>query len=119
MIAFEVKGAASVVRISGELICTNSDGLISRLTDWLDHGHPVRVAVDLENMDVLDSSGIGALVSCLTRVRRRNGELVIFGAEGAPLVALKISRADRLMQHSTTEAQALALLARPSATAGG
>jgi len=39
-----------------------------------------KVVLDLTTLDYVDSSGIGMLVSCLTKVRKAGGDLKVAGA---------------------------------------
>jgi len=97
-ILIEQRDAVTLLHITESLTCENADGLASRFVDWLDHGNPVRGVLDLSQLDLLDSSGIGALVTCLTRARKRQGDLVVAGLHGRPLIAFQITRVDRLFR---------------------
>ena len=108
MITFETSGGFSIVRLSGSLTIGNSDGLISRFTDWLDHQHPTRTVFDLSQLEMLDSCGIGSLVSCLHHARKRGGEIRLAGACGRPQMALHVAQVDRLFPQAATVEEALA-----------
>jgi len=47
--------------------------------DTLVTGRPRRVEVDLSRLRILDSSGVGALISLYKRVRAQGGEVVVTG----------------------------------------
>ena len=65
------------VRLNGDLIAgTDSQKLLSEV-DELQGGVVLLCAVDLSNVRFMDSSGMGVLVSLLTKFRNRGGELVL------------------------------------------
>jgi anti-sigma B factor antagonist len=58
---------------------------------------PNRVEVDLSSLRMLDSSGVGALVSLYKRVRATGGEVVVIGLRDQPLAIFRLLRLDRVM----------------------
>jgi anti-sigma B factor antagonist len=56
-----------------------------------------RVEVDLSQLRMLDSSGVGALVSLYKQVRARGGEVVVLGLRDQPLAIFRLLRLDRVM----------------------
>jgi len=55
---------------------------------------PRRVTVDLENLNLIDSSGVGAIVSLFKRVKANGGAVVVLGAREQPLAVLKLLKLD-------------------------
>lgn len=55
---------------------------------------PRRVTVDLENLSLIDSSGIGVIVSLFKRVKAKGGDVVVVGAREQPLAVLKLLKLD-------------------------
>jgi anti-sigma B factor antagonist len=55
---------------------------------------PRRVTVDLENLNLIDSSGVGAIVSLFKRVKANGGAVVVVGAREQPLAVLKLLKLD-------------------------
>ena len=53
--------------------------------------------VDLTQLRMVDSSGIGALVSLYKRVRAQGGNVVIKGVRDQPLAIFRLLRLDKLM----------------------
>ena len=53
----------------------------------------------------MDSSSLGSLVTCLKRVRERDGKLVLVGVGGTPMKVLTLTGLDRVFDlvGSTTE----------------
>jgi anti-sigma B factor antagonist len=58
---------------------------------------PPRVEVDLSSLRMVDSSGVGALVSLYKRVRAQGGEVVMSGLRDQPLAIFRLLRLDRVM----------------------
>jgi len=55
-----------------------------------------RVTVDIEKVTMIDSSGVGAIVSLFKRVKAEGGQVVIVGARDQPLAVLKLLKLDRV-----------------------
>lgn len=57
---------------------------------------PVRVIVDLGQLTMLDSSGVGAIVSLFKRVKAAGGSVVVIGVQNQPLAVCKLLKLDRV-----------------------
>ena len=57
---------------------------------------PPRVAVDLAALDLIDSSGVAALVKLYKGVRGTGGAIAIVGARDQPLAIFKLLRMDKV-----------------------
>ena len=57
---------------------------------------PRRVTVDLEALTLIDSSGVGAIVSLFKRVKADGGQVVVVHAQDQPLAVLKLLKLDRV-----------------------
>ena len=86
----------SVLAIVGELDAL-SVGEIRQDLDKLVDSKPRRVNVDLSRLRMIDSSGVGALVSLYKRVRSQGGEVVITGLQNQPLAIFRLLKLDRVM----------------------
>jgi anti-sigma B factor antagonist len=58
---------------------------------------PPRVEVDLSRLRIVDSSGVGALVSLYKRVRAQGGQVFVTGLQNQPLAIFRLLRLDRVM----------------------
>jgi anti-sigma B factor antagonist len=58
---------------------------------------PGRVEVDLSLLRMVDSSGVGALVSLYKRVRAQGGDVIVTGLRDQPLAIFRLLRLDRVM----------------------
>jgi anti-sigma B factor antagonist len=57
---------------------------------------PTKVIVDLSALDLIDSSGVAALVKLYKGVRGVNGSISITGARDQPLAIFKLLRMDKV-----------------------
>jgi anti-sigma B factor antagonist len=57
---------------------------------------PAKVVVDLSPLDLIDSSGVAALVKLYKGVRANGGTVVMQGARDQPLAIFKLLRMDKV-----------------------
>jgi anti-sigma B factor antagonist len=55
-----------------------------------------RVIVDIEGVTMIDSSGVGAVVSLYKRVKAEGGQVLVVGARDQPLAVFKLLKLDRV-----------------------
>ena len=85
------QGDETKLHIEGALdACTI--GEISPILDAAVADHPRRVTVDLDDVTLLDSMGVGAIVSLWKRVKAQGGKVVVVHAHAQPLLVLKLLR---------------------------
>jgi len=85
--------------IKGELDALSVADLRPEI-DSLVNKRPRRVEVDLSRLRMVDSSGVGALVSLYKRVRAQGGQVVVTGLQDQPLAIFRLLRLDRVMTGS-------------------
>jgi anti-sigma B factor antagonist len=95
---FEIvsKEGTSHLTIEGQLDAVSVSDLRSEL-DKLVATRPAAVEVDLSRLRMIDSSGVGALVSLYKRVRAQSGNVVIKGIRDQPLAIFQLLKLDRFM----------------------
>jgi anti-sigma B factor antagonist len=84
------------VAIEGELDALSVSDLRGDLEKLLAR-QPSRVEVDLSRLRMVDSSGVGALVSLYKRVRAQGGSVTVTGLRDQPLAIFRLLRLDRVM----------------------
>ncbi len=84
------------VTIEGELDAVSVSDLRGDLEKLLAR-QPARVEVDLSRLRMVDSSGVGALVSLYKRVRAQGGNVTVTGLRDQPLAIFRLLRLDRVM----------------------
>lgn len=74
----------------------NSAPLMADAIDKLIATRPSKVTVDLSGLDLIDSSGVAALVKLYKGVRGGGGTFTIAGARDQPLAIFKLLRMDKV-----------------------
>jgi anti-sigma B factor antagonist len=78
------EGGWTVVAAGGELDLYTAPTLRDEVLATIERGDD-RIAIDLNAVGFIDSTGLGILVACLKRVRERDGRLVLIAPETSPL----------------------------------
>src|SRR2546429_5146035 len=87
----------AVLVVSGEFDVLTAPRVRAHLRDLLD-ARSRQVVVDLEGVDFLDSSGLGALVAGLKLARRRDGEMrIVCHRQRSVLKVLEVTGLDRIL----------------------
>jgi len=68
-------GAVTIVDLSGKISLGEGSALLRKTIRDLIEGGQTKILLNLGDINYIDSSGIGELVSGFTAVRNRNGEL--------------------------------------------
>lgn len=66
----------TIVTLVGDLVGEDVDRLAEKLAE-LDSEPKARLAIDLARTNLIDSSGLGRLMECVTRSRLRGGHVVL------------------------------------------
>jgi anti-sigma B factor antagonist len=97
MAPFEVhrnnETATLVVRGSLDI---NNASVLGEEIDKIIATRPARVIVDLGTLDLIDSSGVAALVKLYKGVRNIEGSFMVTGARDQPLAIFKLLRMDKV-----------------------
>jgi anti-sigma B factor antagonist len=104
------QGSAVILDLEGKLgLGPAVDEFRTAWSDALAAGSR-KVVVNLANVPVIDSSGIGVLVRCHAAIAAKGGKMTIAGACGVVREALKLTHVDQLLEFHENEASALASL---------
>lgn len=87
----------TIVSVAGELDLHTSPQLREHVLSLIGEP-PVRIALDLSAVGFMDSSSLGTLVTCLKRVRERDGQLVLIGVTGSPMKVFTLTGLDRVFE---------------------
>ncbi|WP_035562735.1 STAS domain-containing protein [Hymenobacter sp. IS2118] len=106
-----VQNGILLIRLSGDLIGSpDTDQLLQTVNHHLGEDLS-RCAVDLSEIRYINSTGIGVLVSLLTKFRSRGGELVLINPADHPKKMLAITKLNNIFTVAADEAAARQLLA--------
>jgi anti-sigma B factor antagonist len=88
-------GDETLLKIDGTLDALTAPELRPVLDQLISEGRK-SVTVDLSHLRLIDSSGVGALVSLLKRVRGYGGEVRVAGVRDQPLAIFKLLQLHRV-----------------------
>ena len=109
-------GEGTTLRIRGELDALSASTL-RPLLDQVVAEQRLQITVDLSELRMVDSSGIGALVSLYKRVRAAGGQVLFVGVTAQPRVIFKLLRLDVVFELEPEPEAAAAPLAAEAAPA--
>lgn len=84
-----------VVSLQGEVDLASAPQLRRGLYDLIDQGNH-RIAVDLTEVEFMDSTGLGVLIGALKRLREASGTMVLGGIRPAVARVFEITGLDRI-----------------------
>jgi anti-sigma B factor antagonist len=91
-----VDGAA-VISPSGRLTVVTAPQLRTAVAERIAGGDRL-IVVDLSGTEFVDSSGLGALVSCLKSARQAGGDLRLVAPTEQVTMVLRMTNLDRILQ---------------------
>ena len=92
-------GQTVTLVISGELGALTVSEIRPELDQIVADGDK-RVVVDLRGLRLVDSSGVGAIVSLFKRVRAEGRQFEVTGVQGQPLQIFQVLRLDQVFRLS-------------------
>ena len=88
------QGEITLLKISGDLDQLYEGEMTKRIDDLVTRGVK-QLVIDLSDLNLIDSAGIGGLVLLSKRIRAQNGEGKLSGVRGQPGELFKHLRLDR------------------------
>jgi anti-sigma B factor antagonist len=105
--AQEIKGNSLILRISGDLIGEdNGTQLIAAVNDAVSH-HVSTCIIDISNLRYINSSGIGVLITILTKFRNKGGEVYLMNPSESVSKLLVITKLNAIFQIVKSEEEVL------------
>ncbi len=83
-----------VIKLCGEMDALGCNQLRPQLDEIANSDHHNAVIMDMQGVDFLDSSGIGAIVFLYKRLKAKNRSLELVNVKGQPLELIKLLRID-------------------------
>jgi anti-sigma B factor antagonist len=97
----------AVLRVTGEVDVSTAPGLRERIRELADKG-TVHVIADLSGVSFLDSTGLGALMGGLKRLREHEGNLALVITAARILRVIQITGLVRVFQVQSSVLEAIA-----------
>lgn len=105
----EIKSNTLILRISGDLIGEdNGTRLIEAVNDALTHKVPTCI-IDISELRYINSSGIGVLITILTKFRNKGGEVYLMKPSESVKKLLVITKLNAIFQVVQSEEEAISL----------
>jgi anti-sigma B factor antagonist len=103
----EVKNAILIIRLSGDLIGENDGtGVMTVVTDALQHNIK-NCIIDIAGLRYINSSGIGVLITILTKFRNRGGEVYLLNPSESVKKLLVITKLNAIFQIIQSEEEVI------------
>ena len=93
----ETRDGNLVLKVGGSLDAMTAPELLPTI-DRLVEEKRTSLTVNLEGLDLIDSSGVAAIVALYKRTRSNGGRVIVTGARDQPLAIFKLLRMDRVFQ---------------------
>jgi anti-sigma B factor antagonist len=81
-----------IIALSGKIMGGPEAGQINeQINNFIDKGK-IRIIIDLQNVEWMNSSGLGILIGVITTLKNNNGKLVVTNVSDRILNLLKITK---------------------------
>ncbi len=108
----EIIGDVVIVRVRGDHLDAGTVEDFKAAADQvLEKG--LQVVFDLQTLNFIDSSGIGAIISCLRKINTRGGDLKLCGLSRPVRSLFELVRMHRIFDIFENSDEAVAAFARP------
>ncbi|MCW2785106.1 MAG: anti-anti-sigma factor [Marmoricola sp.] len=100
------QGDRTIVAVGGEIDVYTAPKLRDKITELVNAGHH-DLLIDMENVEFLDSTGLGVLVGGLKKIRAQDGSMVLICSQDRLLKIFRITGLAKVFTIHPTEAAAL------------
>ncbi len=104
----------TIVTIEGRFDAMTAPEIKSELYKLIDSG-AVKMVINLEKMDFIDSAGLGVLVGCLRRTAAEGGDLRLAAVPPFCRSIFELTRLTRVFDVTESEAQAVRTVSQKQA----
>jgi anti-sigma B factor antagonist len=105
----EIKKEILIIRLEGDLIGENDGAaILAKATDAI-QDNVLKCVIDISKLRYINSSGIGVLITILTKFRNKNGEVFLLNPSESVQKLLVITKLNAIFQIAKTEEEALTL----------
>ena len=104
------KGNVTILDIEGNLVGPNTVELKNIIDDQIRtaEGEPVSMILNMERVQMMDSSGLGVIVAAYASIRRNDGRVVLLNIGGNIRSLIIMAKLVTIFDRYDTEAEALA-----------
>ena len=105
--AQEIRSNTLILRISGDLIGEDKDAsLVAAVNDAVSH-KVLTCVIDISGLRYINSSGIGVLITLLTKFRNKGGEVYLMKPSESVKKLLAITKLNAIFHIVRTEEEAM------------
>lgn len=94
VITTEKNGKVMILHYSGRLDASNAQEMKEKFRSYLTDAH--FFVFDLTELDFIDSTGLGAIISCMKAVNELSGEIYLANLQAKPRLLFEITRAYKI-----------------------
>ncbi len=102
----QIRPGVVVLEMTGSIRIGPNCQEIEQVVDDLIRRHETQVIFDLSGVPFVDSSGIGTIVRCLTKLKKLGGTLRLTGVKGMVEGVFKLTQIDRVIEIYPTASEA-------------
>jgi anti-sigma B factor antagonist len=107
-IEFKQQDSVGIVQLIGDLNVVQVDPFRQKFKDWfMANSTTKNVVIDLKEVPMIDSAGLGVLIATLKQVRERGGDLKLAGMQKRVRLVFEITRTQRIFTISETVKEAI------------
>ena len=88
-----------VLKLGGQLDALSAPELRPTISKIAEEKHPT-IEVDLSDLELIDSSGVGAILALYKHCKKLGSKMKVTGAKDQPLAIFKLLRMDKVFQMS-------------------
>jgi anti-sigma B factor antagonist len=108
-ITFSEQQGIGIIKLNGDLNVVKVDAFRRAFTEWFQANTSLKnIAIDLSEVPMVDSAGLGLLISFLKQARERGGKLHLFGTQKRVSLVFDITRTKRIFGFHETLDEAIA-----------
>jgi len=92
-----VEGSIFIIQIDGNLILSDLKEARDFVKNCIDNENATEIIFNLDNVDFIDSAGIGFIVSVFKSIKSRNGKFGLACLKSKPKEVFKLTRLDKII----------------------
>lgn len=104
---FEIKEEIGVIVLGQRLDAGNAMKFKATFNELTKEHELYRFVFDFSQLEMIDSTGLGAVISCLKTVNQQDGEIKIAALQEKPQMVFQITRAHNVFEIFPTPEEAL------------